>query len=178
VRRFPDRDLAECGCMYGHSAHLISTLVGADLAPSSRFHIFDYFEGLSEFDAEDQSRFYPDAQSRTEIKKHFAVGEERVAANLSSFPFVRLYKGWIPARFHEVDDRRFSFVSVDVDLYAPTRDALQFFYPRLETGGVIYLDDYGFLNFPGAKQAADELIAEMKPSFFMQLPFGSAFIVK
>jgi O-methyltransferase len=67
---------------------------------------------------------------------------------LSEFPFVHLYKGWIPSRFIEVEDRQFSFVHIDVDLYEPILDSLNFF-PKLVKGGVIVFDDYGITQFPG-----------------------------
>ena len=41
--------------------------------------------------------------------------------------FIILLKGWIPSRFEEVKDKNFSFVHIDVDLYQPTLDSLNFF---------------------------------------------------
>ena len=35
----------------------------------------------------------------------------------------KLYRGWIPERFKEVADLRFSLVHIDVDLYRPTLEA-------------------------------------------------------
>src|SRR5688572_31529904 len=41
----------------------------------------------------------------------------------------------------------------DVDVYQPTRDSLEYFYPRLVTGGILVCDDYGW---PGARKAVDD----------------------
>jgi hypothetical protein len=37
---------------------------------------------------------------------------------------------------------RFCFVSLDCDLYKPTKAGLEFFYPRLEKGGYLFIHDY------------------------------------
>ena len=42
--------------------------------------------------------------------------------------FVKIYKGWIPDRFEEVKDKNFSFVHLDVDLYEPTYESLNYFF--------------------------------------------------
>ena len=84
---------------------------------------------------------------------------------VKEFEFVDLFPGWIPTRFSEVADRTFGFLSIDVDLYQPIRDALEFFYPRLCGGAIIYLDDYGFNDFPGARLAVDEFFAVHTPTY-------------
>jgi hypothetical protein len=86
-------------------------------------------------------------------------------------------KGVIPDRFREVEDRRFSFVHVDVDLYEPIRDSIRFFYDRLNAGGVLLCDDYGFLACPGATLAVDEYLAS-KPEAVVALSSGGGFLVK
>lgn len=52
------------------------------------------------------------------------------------------YKGYFPSTAGPVIDLRFSFVHLDVDLYESTKSCLEFFYPRLNVGGVISPDDY------------------------------------
>ena len=98
------------------------------------------------------------------MRRHFAVPEAELRRNLAGFPFVRVYRGWIPERFGEVGDRQFSFVHIDVDLYRPTLDSLRFFHPRLKAGGWIVVDDYNFRQFPGANAAVNGLLETMKPA--------------
>jgi O-methyltransferase len=57
------------------------------------------------------------------------------------FPRAELHPGWIPSAFSAVAGRSFSFVHLDVDLYQPTLDSLDFF-PRLADGGAIITDNY------------------------------------
>ncbi len=95
---------------------------------------------------------------------------------MREFPFARLYKGWIPERFEEVADIRFCFLHIDVDIYQPTRDALRFFYERMNPGGLILFDDYGYTTAPGERLAVDEFFAD-KPEEPILLPTGQAFVL-
>ncbi len=89
---------------------------------------------------------------------------------------MRLHPGWIPERFADVGDQSFAFVHVDVDLYEPTRNSLEFFWPRLAPGGILSCDDYGLTQFPGARQAVDPW--RDQAAFFFELPLGGCFLVK
>ena len=99
---------------------------------------------------------------------------------MSEFNFIDIQKGWIPDKFKNVSDKRFSFVHIDVDLYEPTYECLNFFYSRLEKNGVIVCDDYNSSTFPGAKKAWDEFFRNKKEDllFSYEVPMGSAFIIK
>jgi O-methyltransferase len=103
--------------------------------------------------------------------------EEIARANLAGFR-VELYPGWIPERFAEIADAQFCFVNVDVDLYEPTRESLEFFYPRMVPGGVLVLDDYGSaLQSPGVARAVDEFLAG-RPETLVKSPTAQAFLVR
>ena len=97
---------------------------------------------------------------------------------LENFNFVKLYKGWIPDRFEEVSGKKFSFAHIDVDLYEPTRDSLEFFFPRLVEGGSIVVDDYGMSQFPGCKKAVDEFLNRNECKLFYEMPAGGCFMMK
>ena len=101
-----------------------------------------------------------------------------VQKHLEEFDFIKYYPGWVPARFPEVAGQTFAFVHIDLDLYQPIRDSFNFFYPLLAKNGVMVFDDYGFLDFPGAQQAVDEILKELDNPLFIPLPSGQAFLVK
>jgi len=65
----------------------------------------------------------------------------------------------------------------DVDLYEPTRDILEYFYPRLVPYGVILFDDYGFVSCPGVRQAAEEFFRD-KPEEIIELATGQAAVIR
>lgn len=62
---------------------------------------------------------------------------------------------------------RFSLIHFDCDLYAPTRAALEAFWPRLARGGVMLFDEYGIPAWPGETRAVDEFLAD-KPGLRLQ----------
>ncbi len=179
TRRKISGDFVECGVWKGHSAYMI-----ADIISKSDFrgnlHIFDSFEGgLS--DKSDKDKGLRDLMSEKKIMdgtKVFSSTEDEVRDCLSEFKFVQLYKGWIPTRFKEVEDKKFAFVHIDVNLYQPFIDSLNFFYPRLAEGGIIVCDDYGLTQYPGAKTAVDEFLMKNKYSFFYEVPMGACFVIK
>lgn len=160
-------DTAECGAYEGASSCLICKSI---LRLNKTHHIFDSFQGLSE----------PSIKDGTYWKEgDLSSGESKIKHNLSEFDFVSYHIGWIPDTFQnkEIESKKFSFVHIDVDLYQPTYDSLQFFYEKLTTGGIFLCDDYGFIHCPGAKKAMDTFFSD-KPEDIIALPTGQAFIIK
>jgi hypothetical protein len=51
-----------------------------------------------------------------------------------------------------------------MDLYRPTRDALDFCASRMPSGAVVVVDDYGSPKCPGIEQAVEEFLAA-EPGF-------------
>lgn len=171
-------DVVECGVWRGHSAHMIASILEKS-GFYNEFLIFDSFRGLSDVGSFDTNeRFQPSEKQINAQREALSSLEHIVRANLSEFDFIEYYAGWIPTRFPEVADRQFILVHLDVDLYEPYRDSIDFFYPRLVGGGAMVFDDYGLTQFPGAKTAVDEAMAIVKPSFFYKIPTGGAFLIK
>ncbi len=165
-------DTAECGVFKGHGSWLI---LNAEGQKNNHHHIFDSFEGVSEPMKGVDNLSSPDAY---QWKKHdMAYPLEKVQEKLKQFPQVKYYKGWIPDRFEDVKDCRFKFVHVDVDLYQPTLDSFQFFYERMNPGGVILCDDYACPGTPGALKSVDDFLKDKPENVVSTVP-GSGFIIK
>ena len=161
-------DMAECGSYTGASAYFM-----AEAAPQTPMFLFDSFEGLSLPGAEDS------AENGIRYWKagDMCSPEEILHQNLAEFDNIHVMKGWIPERFPEVSNHLFRLVHIDVDLYEPTLESLRFFYPRLEAGGVIVLDDYGFTTCPGAYKATNKFMSD-KPEYVLHLPTGQGVIIR
>jgi O-methyltransferase len=160
-----DGDTAECGVYKGASSYLICRAIRPY---AKRNHLFDSFQGLSAPTTVDGTYWQAGA---------LRAGEQQVRENLREFENFVIHPGWIPQRFGDVADKRFSFVHIDVDLYEPTRDSVVFFYDRLSPGAVMLFDDYGFATCPGAKLAVDEFF-RTRPERTVMLSTGQAFVVK
>jgi hypothetical protein len=172
-------DYVECGVWKGQSAYIIATHM-LKRKNNPELHLFDSFEmGLSEKVKKDKNlREELSPERILEEKLAFSYSKDLLEENLADFNFIKIYEGWIPKRFHEVQDKTFSFVHIDVDLYEPTKESLDFFYSRLAPKGIIVCDDYNFCQFPGAKKAFDEFLENNNPSFFYEVPYGASFIIK
>lgn len=168
-------EVCEVGCYRGLFAYFIASVL-RDLKKQVRFHLCDSFAGLSEFATVDKSRYHN--MDRPEKRRKYVCLLEVVQHNLREFDFIEYHQGWIPAPFRALTDTRFCFVYGDVDLYRPTRDSFEFFYPRLTPHGVMVFDDYGTEKFPGARQAIDECLKQVRDAFFIALPSGQAFLLK
>lgn len=159
-------DTAECGVYKGASSWLICSANERSKYLKTHF-CFDSFEGLSEPGKFDTSHW---------CAGKLASDENTSNKNLQGYNFV-IMKGWIPETFREVQDRIFSFVHIDVDLYQPTLDSITFFYPRMNKNGIMVFDDYGFDTCLGATKAIDEYLKD-KPEKPIMLPVGGAFLIK
>lgn len=162
-----DGDTVECGVYKGATSYLVCKFIQEQQLAKTH-HVFDSFEGLNKPGAED-GHYWKEG--------NLATNEDVCRKNLAAFDFVQYYKGWIPERFNEIADRKFCFVHIDVDLYQPTYDSVSFFYERMNKGGILICDDYGFSTCPGAKKAMDDFFAGKTEPVIM-LTTGQAFIIK
>jgi O-methyltransferase len=153
-------DIAEVGVYRGGSARLMCEVRG-----NRALYLFDTFEGLPRTDQLD-SRFGAG---------QYAASFEKVQNYLAAFPDVHIYRGLFPATSGPIVDRRFSFVHLDVDLYQPTRDSLEFFYSRVNVGGMFLIHDY--LWAEGVRKAVQEFFAS-RPETILELAGAYCGIVK
>jgi O-methyltransferase len=172
---------AECGVFNGCSA-LACCLARRAAEPGfdgRGMYLLDSFEGLSDPTAEDwfeRQDAVSGAAPPLWPRNGFKTDMDAVRPVFNEFPSISIHKGWIPGVFEGLPQDRWSFVHIDVDLYAPTRACLEYFLPRLVPGGVIVCDDYGSLMFPGAARAWDEVLMQRKVPF-VELPTGQAVVI-
>ena len=140
--------------------------------PSAHYWGFDSFEGLS--------APVPDVDGGYWSAGDLGVALETAADNLAEWQSrVTLVKGWIPDCFGAVDGPpRLSISHIDVDLYQPTAEALEYCAGRTILGGMIVCDDYGFDTCPGARQAIDEFLVSTPSWRLAHLPTGQGLQVR
>jgi hypothetical protein len=153
-------DIAEVGVYRGGSARLMCEVRG-----NRGLYLFDTFGGLPATDQLD-SRFGAG---------QYAAPFEVVRAYLSQFPDIHIHRGLFPGTAGPIENKRFSFVHLDVDLYKPTLDSLAFFYPRLNAGGMVLIHDY--LWAEGVRKAVEEFFAD-RPEPVLELAGAYCGIVK
>ncbi len=152
--------MAEVGVYQGCSAKLISLASGG-----ARLHLFDTFEGLPE----------PAPAEIAHLRaQQYRSGLPAVRAFLAEAANVVFHPGCFPQTAAGLEDERFSFVHLDVDLKSSTRACLDFFYPRMVPGGIIMTHDYSFLD--GVREAFAEFL-EPSGGQVIELPTSQALLV-
>ena len=127
-------DMAEVGIYNGGSAKIMCEVKGV-----RPLHVFDTFTGLPEVEDVDVSLTYG---LNYEVGSWAGASLETVTNYLKAYPNVFLYKGAFPTIAKPIEGKTFSFVHLDVDTYKSTLSCLEFFYPRVSTGGIILSHDY------------------------------------
>jgi hypothetical protein len=95
---------------------------------------------------------------------------------LSHIPKVELVKGdsCETATWYVRDNPHLvvSLLYLDVDLYEPTKAALEAFVPRIPKGGIVVFDQLNARIFPGETQAVDEALG-LRRLRIERFPFDS-----
>jgi len=155
-------DIAEVGVYKGGSAKIICAAKGG-----RNLHLFDTFEGLPK--VEEIDMVWPFYEGK------FAASFESVKAYLENEQNVHFYKGIFPATSDPIRDKKFSMVNFDVDCYESTKQCLEFFYDRMNPGGVILSHDY--ITAPGVKKAFDDFFTG-KPEPVLETAGSQCMVVK
>lgn len=64
-------------------------------------------------------------------------------------------KGLFPGTAIGLEHERYAFVSIDVDFEKSMLDGLRYFYPRVNTGGAIFVHDFNSSSLEGVRIAVD-----------------------
>ncbi len=159
----------ELGVWQGETAEIIH-----EMDKSRNLHLFDTFDGFDNKDLEKETnrdeRYSTDNFSDTKL--------EEVKALFSESNNISFYKGYFPDTAKDLKEDKFAFVHLDADLYKPTIDALNYFYPKLSPGGVIIIHDYNH-TWDGIRKALDEFMVTIPESLIEITDWqGSAMILK
>lgn len=161
--------VAELGVYKGKFARYINQYF-----PDRSLYLFDTFEGFDKRDL------------KSEKENEFSTGDQdfsdtSIESVLKLMPHPKKcipIKGFFPESAKSLNDI-FVFVSIDADLYEPIYNGLVFFYPRLVTGGYIFIHDFNNDNYKGSRKAVEQFCKEQSINC-LPLPDsgGSAIIIK
>lgn len=172
----------ELGCYNGTNLAYLAKIVNI-LMPDSYTEIigFDSFEGLKTFSNEKDPLI-----NRTKIENSYKGNVELLEDIIRLYELdesVRLVKGdvqeTVATFLQERKDIRFSFIYFDLDLYPPTKIAIELLYPHLLKGGIMVFDEYNVENWPGETSAVHDALGNNVQIY--RVPFTrqpTAYIVK
>lgn len=179
-------DFVECGVWRGGN-----TLIAADvfrrIAPGRKAYLFDTFTGMTKPTEFDVARIGINAleqffqlqkdnynewcyASLEDVQKNF---QDRGLLSQAVFVQGDVLK---TLRDEAQLPERLSVLRLDTDWYESTKLELEVLYPRLTTGGVLIVDDYGYWD--GAKKAVDEYFSTHPKPFLQYIDHTSRIGVK
>ena len=185
-------DLVECGVWRGGAAIVMAEAVVRAGADNRRLFLYDTFSGMTK-PTEKHSRVVGNIGTGS-IKKTFdrfadldrgshtdwayapieEVQENLKMSRLPQEQFI-LVKGAVEQTIPETAPEEISVLRLDTDWYGSTKHEMEQLFPRLNTGGVLIIDDYGW--WAGSRHAVDEYLALYdKPMFFIENPENGAAI--
>ncbi len=146
-------DAVELGVYQGGNS-FCSALFMNLMGDKRKYILVDSFEGfgkLSKYDPVEHKDMFKD------------VSYEKVHKYFSDFNNTKVLKGYVPEILDSFQDKNYSFVYYDCDLYEPAVASLNYFFPRLPKGGIFLIDDYCITkDFLGVRKAVDEFCKKHK----------------
>lgn len=163
-------DIVECGVWRGGSALLASLAVReqnkSGQARPRKTWLYDTFEGMTAPDERDidltgtaaaqyMGQYSDDGRwcyaDEADVRNIFA-SEGFTASD------IEVVKGDVCQTLKTHVPQQISLLRLDTDWYESTMAELEILYPRLSTGGVLIIDDYG--HWQGAREAVDAFFAK------------------
>jgi hypothetical protein len=166
-------NVAECGVHMGESAKYINRFF-----PDRVLYLFDTFEGFTQNDIDVERKLGNPAFLGSFFDVVGGGWNQSIELVMEKMFFpenVRVKKGWVPETFEDIDDT-FCFVHLDMDLYQPMLAAIEFFWNRMNKGGVLLIHDYYLQPLPGVKKAVDDFEVRLGQKL-IKIPFCISMII-
>jgi predicted O-methyltransferase YrrM len=165
VDRDIDGAMVECGVWRGGSAMLIALTLMQRGVKNRPIYLFDTFCGMTQPGPRDRTRdgkhasyFLQGASGSAEAQQFKAsAAKAEVLENMTSTGYdmrlVRFVAGDVCDTLPKTQTLQIALLRLDTDFYDSTYHELTQLYPRLRTGGMLIIDDYG--HWLGAQEAVD-----------------------
>jgi O-methyltransferase len=157
--------VVECGVWRGGSMHAVARTLLSLGATDRDLYLFDTFEGMPppteqdrRHDGEPAARLLAGSEQDSLIRAVASLEDVKSAFAPIPYPKERIHyvQGLVEATVPERAPEQIAILRLDTDWYTSTRHELEHLYPRLASGGVLLIDDYG--TWQGARKAVDEFL--------------------
>ncbi|MFP5449704.1 MAG: TylF/MycF/NovP-related O-methyltransferase [Alphaproteobacteria bacterium] len=156
-------DFVECGCYKGNSARIISEVVGfADLP--RHYYLYDLFQ-------------HDESMPHHSMMEHSETLVDQVRARFADMSNVTITQGRVPDSLAVAAPEKIAFMHLDLNNADAEIGALEVLFDRISPGGILVLDDFGWLAYQ------KQLVAEvqwMLPRGYriLELPTGQGLVIK
>lgn len=168
--------LVECGVWKGGSAMAMALTCLQEKNTNRPIYLYDTFAGMNEPTKEDKN--YKNVQAETLLKNNKKDPHniwclstfQEVVKNLQATGYpskrIRFIMGPVEKTLPRQAPRGpIALLRLDTDWYRSTLHELEHLFPKLVSGGVLILDDYGC--WKGARKATDEYFLKKKIKLFL-----------
>ncbi len=166
-------DFVECGVNTGIMSLSVCDYIDFNSLDKD-FYLFDTFQGIPVEQMTDEEKA---AGREQENVDYYEECYDLVKGNFAPFPRATLVRGAVPGTLNHVSIEEVCYLSIDMNIVAPEMAAIEHFWPRLVSGGIVLLDDYGWLPHADQKTAMDAF-AEQHGVKVLTLPTGQGLILK
>ena len=163
-------DVVEFGCWKGSTTLLLAKLLAIyDPNGPKMVHVFDSFEGLTQFhdadaDAVGQLGHYQGSRQHLESSAKLADIHEMLAIHEGNIELT------LPIFAQKHHQTKFSFIYCDTDLYNATTAILDNMWRLLSIGGIMVFDQWNMEEFPGEGIAVNEFLELIPGAYEMIKP--------
>lgn len=167
-------DFVDCGVHTGICARAVVNYVDFK-SSNKKYYLLDTFNGLD-------SKY----STEWELRRNTLMGYDKedgdmlynqVQKTFREFN-VSIIRGTVPETLPLVDSNKISYLSMDMNCVAPEVAALEFFWDKMVSGGIIVLDDYGYANSTNDQKEAHDNFAKSKGVQILTLPTCQGLIIK
>ena len=171
-------DFVECGVNAGFMSSAMMRYLGWNRLGRT-FYLIDTFSGpaLQQFSPAEIERGRREVVERAIAAGAYVTDVERVRENFAEWPGAVVMQGVVPDVLSTLRPGPIAFLHLDMNCAYPERAALEFFWDRLEPGGMVLLDDYAYLGHEEQTHALDEAAKSFGVEI-LSLPTGQGILMK
>ncbi len=170
-------DFVECGVHTGILSGAVMTWLDFARHAPRRFYLFDTWSGIPvQQVSEAEKRF-----GILEMNRKYQHGDSRFSEaqlKFSQWPNAVLIRGRVPESLSALNDSaRIAYASIDLNVAEAEMGAIDVIWPKMVSGGLVLIDDYGWASHANQKRAWDEW-AHRTGVMILTLPTGQALLRK
>ncbi len=159
-----DGDFVECACYKGTTARIVCDTIDFGSQSDRRYFLYDMFEHEASMD-------------HLHMPEHSNTLFEETKARFADLPNVVVTQGEVPHSFAKALPEKIAFLHLDLNNADAEIGALEILFDRIVPGGVMILDDYGWLGYRAQKLAEDPWLAA-RGYHVLELPTGQGLVFK
>ncbi len=167
-----DGSILEVGVWKGGTGTLIAKQAKLSKPDTSKVFLCDTFAGVVKSGKNDS--YYRDGE-------HSDTNESIVMALLAEIKLdnAEILKGIFPDdTSSEIEDLKFRFCHIDVDVYESAKSVFEWVWSRLVIGGIVVFDDYGFATCDGITAYVNDELKPREDLVFIHNLNGHAILIK